>query len=177
MRGLIKIILVSLMAINMVGCASITTDTFQSIQVTTEDQSQQIVQNANCTLKNKRGEWQVQTQGSIEVHKSSDNLLVKCSKDGMKDGLGTLISRANAGMWGNILIGGGIGAIIDHSKGTAYTYPTWVKIIMGDNLTYDRSEQEKDLVLSGMKMSEKELAEIKKAKEEMANAEVAKKDS
>jgi hypothetical protein len=32
-------------------------------------------------------------------------------------------------------IGGGIGAIIDHNKGTAYTYPTWVQRV------FDRSNE------------------------------------
>jgi hypothetical protein len=35
--------------------------------------------------------------------------------------VGRAISRANAGMAGNIIFGGGIGAIIDHNKGTAYS--------------------------------------------------------
>ncbi len=57
---------------------------------------------------------------------------------------GRAISRANAGMFGNILIGGGIGAIIDHNQGTAYTYPTWVQLVYGKSLVFDRSDQKED---------------------------------
>jgi hypothetical protein len=41
-------------------------------------------------------------------------------------------------MWGNIVFGGGIGAIIDHSKGTGYAYPDQIQIIMGKSRTLDR---------------------------------------
>lgn len=34
-------------------------------------------------------------------------------------------------MLGNIIFGGGIGAIIDHNQGTAYEYPTLLQIILG----------------------------------------------
>ena len=44
-------------------------------------------------------------------------------------------------MFGNIILGGGIGAIIDHNKGTAYTYPTWVQLIFGKSLVFDRSAE------------------------------------
>ena len=59
------------------------------------------------------------------------------------------ISRANMGLAGNILIGGGIGAIIDHSKGTAYTYPTWIQLVFGKTLVFDRSEEKDGLPVQG----------------------------
>jgi hypothetical protein len=37
-----------------------------------------------------------------------------------------------------ILFGGGIGAIIDHNKGTAYTYPLWIQIVMSKLISFDR---------------------------------------
>lgn len=42
-------------------------------------------------------------------------------------------------MFGNIILGGGIGAVIDHNKGTAYTYPIWIQMVFGKTLTFDRS--------------------------------------
>ena len=43
-------------------------------------------------------------------------------------------------MFGNIIFGGGIGAIIDHNKGTAYTYPQWIRLVVGKMLGYDRKD-------------------------------------
>ena len=34
-------------------------------------------------------------------------------------------------MFGNIIFGGGIGAIIDHNNGSAYVYPNTLKVVMG----------------------------------------------
>jgi hypothetical protein len=59
------------------------------------------------------------------------------------------ISRANAGLAGNILFGGGIGAIIDHNKGTAYTYPTWIRMVFGKTLVFDRSNEKEGQPLLG----------------------------
>ena len=43
----------------------------------------------------------------------------------------------------SIILGGGIGAIIDHNKGTAYTYPQWIRLVVGKILGYD-STKDKD---------------------------------
>ena len=37
----------------------------------------------------------------------------------------------------------GIGAVIDHNTGNAYTYPSWVRLVFGRTLTFDR-RSEKD---------------------------------
>ncbi len=174
MNCFIKLITIGSLIINIVGCASITNDSYQTVQVTTEDNSNHIIDDAHCVLKNKRGEWQLETQGAAEVHRSADNLLVKCSKEGQADGSGVLISRANGGMWGNILFGGGIGAIIDHNKGTAYNYPSWVKIIMDENLIYDKNDQDEEKILIGKGLTEEELKKIEKEKQKLEKAEIEK---
>ena len=45
-------------------------------------------------------------------------------------------------MFGNIIFGGGIGAIIDHSKGTGYNYPDAVPVKMGRSVTVDRRDEQ-----------------------------------
>ncbi len=44
-------------------------------------------------------------------------------------------------MFGNILLGGGIGMIVDHNRGTAYTYPTWIQLVFGKTLAFDRRDE------------------------------------
>lgn len=122
------------------ACATITKDASQTVQVETYSKDHQPITGAKCTAQNERGQW-VTTSGSVYVHRSGENLMVTCDKDGEQTGHGTVISRANGGMFGNILFGGGVGAIIDHNKGTAYTYPSWVRIVMGENLIYDRRDE------------------------------------
>lgn len=100
--------------------------------------------------QNDRGQWSTMAPGAVSVHRSGENLLINCEKDGEKPGQATVISRANGGMFGNIVFGGGIGAIIDHNKGTAYTYPSWLRIVMGDNLIFDRKNEEENKPMTGI---------------------------
>lgn len=130
-----------------------------------------VVTGAKCLVKNERGEFVADSSGITRPPRSSENLLINCSKDGEGTGFGTLISRANGGIFGNILFGGIIGSFIDHNKGTAYSYPDWVSVIMGDNLVYDRKNNIDNEIMFGQTASPDELkkiAHIKAAEEKAA---------
>ena len=43
-------------------------------------------------------------------------------------------------MFGNIIFGGVIGAVVDHSKGTGYDYPNELPVRMGASIVVDRRE-------------------------------------
>lgn len=148
----------------MTGCASITKDANQPVKVETYSSDNQVVMGAKCTAKNERGEWKAETPSAMSIRRSGDNLLISCEKEGYATGLATVISRANGGMFGNILFGGGIGAIIDHNKGTAYSYPDWIRVIMGDNLVFDRKNNKDNEVMLGQAASPEELKKIEEAK-------------
>lgn len=78
------------------------------------------------------------TPANVTVRKSNEELTVTCKKDGMPDGLLKAISRAAGSMWGNIILGGGIGAIIDHSKGLGYDYLNELPVKMGESVVTDK---------------------------------------
>ncbi len=158
------------------GCATITKDANQPIKVETYADGQ-MMEGAKCVAKNDRSEASVTTPGPVVVHRSGGNLSINCEKDGVT-GFATLISRANGSMFGNILFGGGIGAIIDHNKGTAYSYPDWVRVIMGENLMFDRKNNKDNEVMLGQPASTEELQKIEQAKldEEKLAEEAAKKE-
>lgn len=67
--------------------------------------------------------------------------MVECKKEGSPDGFARAVSRAAGGMWGNIIFGGGIGAIIDHNKGTGYDYPNDIVVKMGQSVTIDKRDE------------------------------------
>ncbi len=46
-------------------------------------------------------------------------------------------------MFGNIIFGGGIGAIIDHVSGAAYEYPTFIQVIMGSFVKVETQPSDK----------------------------------
>jgi hypothetical protein len=45
-------------------------------------------------------------------------------------------------MFGNIIFGGGIGAIIDHSNGTGYDYPNQIPVRMGESVVVDKKVEQ-----------------------------------
>lgn len=155
-------VLISLLTLS--GCASITKDSHQGVKIETYSNQNVMIEGVKCTAKNERGEWSSMSPGAIVVHRSGDNLSVNCEKQGEPSGYATVISRANGGMFGNILFGGGIGAIIDHNNGKAYSYPDWIRVIMGDNLVYDRKNHKDNEVTLGKAASPEELKKIADAK-------------
>lgn len=122
------------------GCASITSDKMQSLSLTTEDAQGQTIAAAKCTLHNDKGSWDAESPGFVSVHRSAEDLQVECKKNGQPVGMLKAISRAAGGMWGNIVFGGGIGAVIDHSTGTGYNYPDKLPVKMGASIIADRKD-------------------------------------
>ncbi|MDP2242076.1 MAG: hypothetical protein Q8K18_18215 [Burkholderiales bacterium] len=124
------------------GCASITSSDMQPLSVTANSEDGKTVEKAKCTLKNDKGSWQAESPAFVDVRRSAEDLTVECKKEGQPDGLLKAVSRAAGGMFGNILFGGGIGAIIDHNRGTGYNYPDKLPVIMGKSVVIDRREQD-----------------------------------
>jgi hypothetical protein len=136
-----RMISASVVLTTLVGCASITGDTTQPVKLDAKTKDNQAVVGADCTLSNDYGTINAKSGQTIQVRRSSKDLDVSCVHPSNPQAVGRAISRANAGMAGNIIFGGGIGAIIDHNKGTAYTYPTWMQVIFGETLVFDRSDE------------------------------------
>ena len=128
-------------SIALSGCASIVNDSTHPIKVETKTLAGDMVAGAECKVSNDYGSQSLKSGDTVQVRRSSKDLDVNCKHPSNPDATARAISRANAGMFGNILIGGGIGAIIDHSKGTAYTYPTWIQLVFGKTLVFDRSAE------------------------------------
>jgi hypothetical protein len=122
-------ILLAVVITSQVGCASITGTTGQSISVEAKSESAQI-SGADCEMTNSKGKWFLKTPGSVQVRRSSDDLIVICSKKGFEAGQKNVVSQTKGAMFGNIVLGGGIGALVDHNTGAAYEYPTLVQIFL-----------------------------------------------
>ena len=114
------------------GCASITGTSSQSVSLQTREKTGAEVAGASCELTNNKGKWFVTTPGSVVIHKSNDDMQVICKKENSENGRAAVVSDTKGAMFGNILFGGGIGAVIDHNTGAAYEYPTVIDIVMGD---------------------------------------------
>lgn len=123
------------------GCATITSDEMQTITLSTITPQGEKVKQTRCTLKNDKGSWSATSPGNVRVRRSAEDLNVECRKNGMSNGFLRAISRSAGSMWGNIVLGGGIGALIDHNNGTGYNYPNDLPVRMGESVTVDRRDE------------------------------------
>jgi hypothetical protein len=126
-------------ALVLAGCSTITQSETQALSLTATYQGQPV--DPTCQFKNDKGSWEAKAPANVTVRKSNEDLEVTCKKEGMPDGLLKAISRAAGSMWGNIIFGGGVGAIIDHNKGTGYDYPDQLPVKMGESVVVDKKAQ------------------------------------
>jgi hypothetical protein len=137
-----KILGFVVIAAAITGCSTLTGEgTSQNISVFTYKSDNSMLDGARCTLTNDEGSWTAVTPSSTMVQRSNKDLIVRCYKDGYSDGHANVVSDTKANMWGNIIFGGGIGAIIDHNNGSAYVYPNTVNITMGKSAVIKSSDK------------------------------------
>lgn len=136
-----RLVIAGLCVITASGCASLTSSEMQNVALNAKTEKDESVTGVKCTLKNDRGSWEAEAPGFVAIRRSAEDLLVECKKSALPDGFVRAISRAAGGMFGNIIFGGGIGAIIDHNKGTGYNYPDSLAVVMGQSITIDRAQQ------------------------------------
>ena len=90
------------------GCASITKGTSDVVNVEIANCGETV----DCTASNKKGSWGFKAPGSVRIKKSDDALRITC-----EDGDGTVtrsvMPQRDAMIWGNVLVGGIIGAGVD----------------------------------------------------------------
>lgn len=106
------------------GCASIVSGQNQVVSVETP-----LCPGAKCRLQNKAGVfWVPMTPGTISINREYDDLIVTCSKDGYPDTTLNVGSSTKGMAFGNILVGGIIGAGVDMATGAAYDYPAVITV-------------------------------------------------
>lgn len=132
------------------GCASIVNDNTQPMRIETRSASGQLVAGMECKLSNDHGTMTVRSGETTMVRRSSKDIDIRCQDGKGADASARAISRANAGLAGNVIFGGGIGMIVDHNRGTAYTYPTWVQLVVGKTLVFDRSAEKEGQPVLGV---------------------------
>ena len=130
MKTIIKLcgLIFTLSSITFTGCATITSGTTQSVVVITEKD----VINAECKLTDKKGgTWHLpHTPGAVRVQKGDGPMTIVCNKEGYKSSLLTIEETLTGTTFGNILLGGGIGILIDTASGAAQQYPDKIIIWM-----------------------------------------------
>lgn len=131
-RSLFIYLFLTLGMFNIIGCSTISgSGSTQAISVQTYQADGIELEGAKCDMTNDEGTWFAISPGSTTVHRSNKDLQVICRKPGVDIGSASVVSRTKGNMYANIILGGGIGAIVDHNNGTAYEYPGLIKVFMG----------------------------------------------
>jgi hypothetical protein len=126
LKTIVKISFCSVLALNLIACASIVSGTHQNVNVDTGK-----AKNATCVLENSKGKWYVnQTPGSVTVNKGYGDMNVTCKEKGYKPSALKVASKTSPLVFGNVLLGGGIGAGVDIADGAAYNYPKNINVPM-----------------------------------------------
>lgn len=152
-------VLLALLTVLATGCATVTGGgNTQPIYVNTQNDMGAAVDGVDCTLSNDKGRWQVRTPNNTPITRSNKPLVVRCEQPPFAQGIATVESATRAAMFGNIIAGGVIGAVVDHTSGAAYEYPSVVKITLGSatnyKLQYDQNKHaDKTAVLRNMPSS------------------------
>ena len=110
------------------GCATVMEGTDQSISINTSPGG------AACSLERKGvvlGSV-APTPGSMKVSKSKDDITVRCTKAGFEDIMSSITPKFGGTTFGNIIIGGGVGAIVDAASGANYEYPGNISLTLSE---------------------------------------------
>jgi len=106
------------LALILIGCASIITGTKQNVQISSSPASAKVKIERTGAAQSKVMEWEGSTPATIKLKRKFE-YLVSISMEGYKTSEVMLEHGTNGWVWGNILIGGIIGLIVDFSNGAA----------------------------------------------------------
>lgn len=145
-------LLAAVASLTLGGCASVMNDPTQSLRIETKTADGRMVPGAECRLSTDAGTVTARSGETVPIRRSGADIDVVCRHGSNPEAGGRIVSRANAGFAGNIILGGGIGMIVDHKKGTAYTYPSWIQLVFGRTLVFDRSAERDGMPVPGLEV-------------------------
>lgn len=109
----------------LAGCSSVTEGTSQALTIATDPPG------AECTLiRAGQNIGRTVTPGVVTVHKARNDIGLACRLPGYEDGKALIKYDMAASTVGNVLIGGGIGLIIDAATNASIKYDKVTSITM-----------------------------------------------
>jgi hypothetical protein len=127
-----KKILILALLVSTSGCSTIVSSNNQTVTVKAMHENRE-VEGSKCTLTNSKGQWTTVTPQSVNIRKSFGDLTVECRKS-QAVGSKMVKSSAEGSTFGNIIVGGGIGALVDAGTGNGYSYPDSIVVDMMGNI-------------------------------------------
>ena len=111
------------------ACATVVEGTSDTVTLSTTPAG------ATCTV-DRNGERVAAvsaTPGSVRLSKSRHDLNVTCTKDGHQPASTTASSRFTGATFGNVLVGGVVGVVVDAASGANNRYPADVRLDLAEN--------------------------------------------
>ena len=110
----------------LAACASVVDGTSQTITVNTDPDG------AVCEMNRDGKQIGVvnPTPGSLGVDKDKDDIALTCRKDGFLTETTSISSTFTGATFGNIILGGGIGILVDAASGANNRYPERVDLVL-----------------------------------------------
>ena len=118
MKTLTALLLLAVSALS--GCASV----LQDEEATIAFAAPGCPEETECTLRNKKGSWSLMVPGTITIPKSDDTLHVTCRTPDGRRHSAAMESKFGGSFWGNVILGGGIGMIVDANTDAHRHYDT-----------------------------------------------------
>ncbi len=109
----------------LVGCATITKGTTQTIAIDTPG-----VPGAQCTIQTPSGPRVLATPGNVTLDRGSAALPITCTKECYVMGSSMIPSNTESMAAGNVILGGVIGLGVDAATGAMNKYPDMVTVAM-----------------------------------------------
>jgi hypothetical protein len=133
---LLLLLLVTISSMLSAGCATVTGTPMQPVSIQAVDAFDRPIDGMRCRIANSAADYFGTTpMYDLQVRRSSSDLEVECRR-------GALLARATAVSRGTHLLsammpGGTAAMIIDHVTGYRYSYPSRLKLRVGEHLVFD----------------------------------------
>jgi len=119
------------------GCATLTGSSTQTIEVTTVDARDRAVRGMTCTLTHGPGSYVVDSPATgLEIKRSSTELEIECRR-GSQLARGTVVPKAESAIAHSFIPGGSIATLVDYATGAMYTYPSPLRLRIGQHLRFE----------------------------------------
>lgn len=124
MRKIIGTAWATAVAALLTGCASIVSDDDTKTHIATNPEV------AQCELTGKNFQLVVNSPGTVILPARAAPITVACETDGYKTTTAQLDTSVDGWIFGNIILGGVIGAVIDGARGAGMKYPEEIIIAL-----------------------------------------------
>lgn len=118
-------LLAAALAALVIGCATLTREPNQNIGLTAPGCTEPV----QCTFTNKKGTWSAEVPGMVSVRRSDDPLRIAC-KMGDEQWHEKVEGQRGGRAWGNVILGGGVGGIVDANTDAHWDYPAALTVPM-----------------------------------------------